>query len=55
MGPFPHDAAPATISDRNPARTDVFEFVEFAHLDVGGLAELFQYTGFVATPGRSIG
>ena len=31
MGPFPHDAPRATISDRNPAGTDGFEFVEFAH------------------------
>jgi 4-hydroxyphenylpyruvate dioxygenase len=54
MAPFPH-AAPATISDRNSAGTDGFEFVEFAHPDVGGLAGLFQYTGFVAAPSRSIG
>ena len=31
MGPFPHDAPPATISPQNPAGTDGFEFVEFAH------------------------
>ena len=31
MGPFPHDAPPATISAANPAGTDGFEFVEFAH------------------------
>ena len=31
MGPFPHDAPPATISAHNPAGTDGFEFVEFAH------------------------
>ncbi len=30
MGPFPHDAPKATISDANPAGTDGFEFVEFA-------------------------
>jgi 4-hydroxyphenylpyruvate dioxygenase len=29
MGPFPHDAPRATISEENPAGTDVFEFVEF--------------------------
>ena len=28
MGPFPHDAPPATISKANPAGTDGFEFVE---------------------------
>ncbi len=33
MGPFPHDAAPAEISDANPAGTDGFEFVEFAGPD----------------------
>ena len=27
MGPFPHDAPPATISAHNPAGTDGFEFV----------------------------
>ena len=31
MGPFPHDAPQATISAENPAGTDGFEFVEFAH------------------------
>ena len=30
MGPFPHDAPPAKITDDNPAGTDGFEFVEFA-------------------------
>ena len=28
MGPFPHDAPPATISADNPMGTDGFEFVE---------------------------
>mgnify|MGYP000653758181 CR=1 FL=1 len=31
MGPFPHDAPKATITAQNPAGTDGFEFVEFAH------------------------
>ena len=31
MGPFPHDAPKSVISDTNPAGTDGFEFVEFAH------------------------
>jgi 4-hydroxyphenylpyruvate dioxygenase len=46
MGPYPHDAAPSTISDENPAGTDGFEFVEFAHPDAGALAELFPRMGF---------
>jgi 4-hydroxyphenylpyruvate dioxygenase len=46
MGPFPHDAAPATISADNPAGTDGFEFVEFAHPDRGVLADLFTRMGF---------
>jgi 4-hydroxyphenylpyruvate dioxygenase len=33
MGPFPHDAPPAKITEDNPAGTDGFEFVEFAHPD----------------------
>ena len=33
MGPFPHDAPPATITAANPAGTDGFEFVEFAHTE----------------------
>ena len=31
MGPFPHDAPPATITADNPMGTDGFEFVEYAH------------------------
>ena len=31
MGPFPHDAPAAQITPQNPAGTDGFEFVEFAH------------------------
>ena len=31
MGPFPHDAPPASIGAHNPVGTDGFEFVEFAH------------------------
>jgi len=33
MGPFPHDAPKASITPENPAGTDGFEFVEFAHPD----------------------
>ena len=41
MGPFPHDAPAATISKSNPAGTDGFEFVEFAHPEPEKLSELF--------------
>ena len=47
MGPFPHDAQPASISPHNPAGTDGFEFVEFAHPEPGKLAKLFEQMGFV--------
>jgi len=46
MGPFPHDAPRATISDANPAGTDGFEFVEFAHPDPQELRDLFARMGF---------
>ena len=46
MGPFPHDAPPATISAANPAGTDGFEFVEFAHPDPGKLETLFEQMGY---------
>lgn len=48
MGPFPHDAPPATISADNPAGTDGFEFVEYAHPEPEKLAELFARMGYVA-------
>ena len=48
MGPFPHDAEPAVISDQNPAGTDGFGFVEFAHPDPQALHTLFQTMGFAA-------
>ena len=47
MGPFPHDAAPAIISPDNPAGTDGFEFVEFAHPEPEKLAALFERMGYV--------
>jgi 4-hydroxyphenylpyruvate dioxygenase len=47
VGPFPHDAPPATISDHNPAGTDGFEFVEFAHSDPSRISDLFERMGFV--------
>jgi 4-hydroxyphenylpyruvate dioxygenase len=46
MGPFPHDAPPATISAQNPAGTDGFEFVEFAHPGPEELARLFARMGY---------
>ena len=46
MGPFPHGAPPATISPDNPAGTDGFAFVEFAHPDPGQLDGLFRAMGF---------
>ncbi len=46
MGPFPHDAPRATVSERNPAGTDGFEFVEFAHPEPEKLREIFAEMGF---------
>src|SRR5262249_4887765 len=46
MGPFPHDAPPATISADNPMGTDGFEFVEYAHPDGSALHALFRLMGF---------
>jgi 4-hydroxyphenylpyruvate dioxygenase len=47
MGPFPHDAPPATISDVNPMGTDGMEFVEFAHPNPAELDRVFKLMGFV--------
>ena len=46
MGPFPHNAPRATISDANPAGTDGFEFVEFAHPEPETLRVLFARMGY---------
>lgn len=46
MGPFPHDAPPAEITPENPAGTDGFEFVEFAHPEPEKLEELFARMGY---------
>jgi 4-hydroxyphenylpyruvate dioxygenase len=46
MGPFPHNAPPATISADNPAGTDGFEFVEFAHPEPETLRALFGRMGY---------
>ena len=46
MGPFPHDAAPAKIDTANPAGTDGFGFVEFAHPRCGRACQAFHNNGF---------
>ncbi|SEO86817.1 4-hydroxyphenylpyruvate dioxygenase [Salinihabitans flavidus] len=46
MGPFPHDAPRAEITAENPAGTDGFEFVEFAHPEPDQLRELFTRMGY---------
>ena len=48
MGPFPHDAPPARITADNPAGTDGFGFVEYAHPNPAELHALFQTMGFTA-------
>jgi 4-hydroxyphenylpyruvate dioxygenase len=47
MGPFPHSAPQAVISAKNPAGTDGFEFVEFAHPEPQTLRDLFGRMGYV--------
>ena len=49
MGPFPHDAPKAVISQANPAGTDGFEFVEFAHPEPQELRALFTRMGYQHT------
>jgi len=46
MGPFPHDAPKSRITEENPAGTDGFEFVEFAHPDPQALRDLFTKMGY---------
>ena len=46
MGPFPHNAPQAEISMTNPAGTNGFAFVEFAHPEPEKLRELFTSMGF---------
>jgi 4-hydroxyphenylpyruvate dioxygenase len=46
MGPFPHDAPRSRITAKNPAGTDGFEFVEFAHPEPEKLRELFTRMGY---------
>ena len=47
MGPFPHDAPSSEITTENPAGTDGFEFVEFAHPEPEKLRQLFTQMGFI--------
>ncbi|WP_296764499.1 4-hydroxyphenylpyruvate dioxygenase [Sediminimonas sp.] len=49
MGPFPHDAPRSEITPENPAGTDGFEFVEFAHPDPDELRTLFARMGYALT------
>ncbi len=49
MGPFPHDAPKAEITEKNPAGTDGFEFVEFAHSEPDELRTLFAKMGYTHT------
>ena len=49
MGPFPHDTPKSVISDANPAGTDGFEFVEFAHPDPQALRDVFTRMGYALT------
>ncbi|MBL9072379.1 4-hydroxyphenylpyruvate dioxygenase [Tabrizicola sp.] len=49
MGPFPHNAPRAVISPENPAGTDGFEFVEFAHPNPDELRALFTRMGYALT------
>lgn len=49
MGPFPHNAPRAVISPENPAGTDGFEFVEFAHPSPDELRATFSRMGYTLT------
>ncbi len=49
MGPFPHSAPKAAITAENPAGTDGFEFVEFAHPQPQELRDLFARMGYALT------
>lgn len=46
MGPFPHNAPKSVINAENPAGTDGFEFVEFAHDDPQKLRDAFKNMGY---------
>src|SRR5260221_5161616 len=53
MGTFPHDGPPAKIDAENPAGTDGFEFVEFAHPRPHELAKLFERMGYPPVAGHT--
>ncbi len=46
LGPFPHDAPKSRVTSENPAGTDGFEFVEFAHPEPQELRDLFARMGY---------
>ena len=46
MGPFPHNAPPASVTPQNPMGTDGFAFVEFGHPEPQRLHALFRTMGF---------
>ena len=46
MGPFPHDAPRSEITPENPAGTDGFEFVEFAHPEPEALRGAIAKMGY---------
>ena len=57
MGPFPHDATPATITNDNPMGTDGFAFVEFSHPEPAKLHALLRLMGFAPVarhPARAV-
>ncbi|AML51677.1 4-hydroxyphenylpyruvate dioxygenase [Falsihalocynthiibacter arcticus] len=54
MGPFPHNAPRPKITAENPAGTDGFEFVEFAHENPQELRDLFSRMGYLHTATHKI-
>src|SRR3569832_449662 len=54
MGPFPHDAPPATVSADNPMGTDGFEFVEYDHPNPEELHVLFKLMGYATVARHKI-
>ena len=46
MGPYPHNAPTSVLDANNPAGTDGFEFVEFAHEESTALEALFKQMGY---------
>ncbi len=48
MGPYPHNAPPASITEQNPMGTDGFEFVEYASTEPQKLHALFETMSFSA-------